>query len=234
VANSDVVRVWDLPLRLFHWLLVAAIAGAFLSSEEGSPINQWHIAAGWVVAILIVFRIVWGFVGGTHSRFSDFVRPSRIGAHLREMANGKVDSPLGHNPLGGIAVILILALCALTVWSGAFGGEGTEDLHELLAWSLLALVVIHVVAVVLMSFVQRESLIRAMVTGNRSARQHPNAKNARSPRLLAWLIAAITIVATTYAVIRYDPMAFSPRSTEGAERGNGHGDSESSGAERDD
>lgn len=233
MINSDVVKVWDLPLRLFHWLLVAAIAVAFLSSEEGSSINQWHIAAGWIVGILIVFRLIWGFVGSAHSRFPDFVRPSRIADHLRQVANGKVDAPLGHNPLGGIAVILILALCALTVWSGAFGGEGAEDLHELLAWSLLALVGVHVAAVVVMSIVQRESLVGAMVTGNRPAIRHPDARDANSPGLLSWLIAAIVIVATTYAVIQYDPMAFSPRSTESAERGNGHAGSES-GEEKDD
>jgi cytochrome b len=70
------IRVWDLPLRLFHWFLVAAIALAFLSSEEGSPLSDWHIASGWIAMVLIVFRIFWGLVGGEHSRWSDFVRPS--------------------------------------------------------------------------------------------------------------------------------------------------------------
>ena len=81
-ADSTRVKVWDLPLRLFHWLLVAAIAIAFLSAEEGSPLNQWHVLAGWVAGVLILFRLAWGFVGGEHSRFSDFIRPSRIAHHL--------------------------------------------------------------------------------------------------------------------------------------------------------
>ena len=71
------VRVWDAPVRLFHWLLVAAVALALLSSDEDSALNQWHVLSGWVAAILVVFRIVWGFAGGEHSRFGDFLRPPR-------------------------------------------------------------------------------------------------------------------------------------------------------------
>lgn len=67
-------KVWDLPLRLFHWVLVIDIAVALLSSEEDSALNEWHVLSGWVAAILIVFRLVWGFIGGGQSRFSDFVR----------------------------------------------------------------------------------------------------------------------------------------------------------------
>src|SRR5690606_8568411 len=77
--EHDRVKVWDLPLRLFHWTLVAAIALALLSSEEGSGLNKWHVLSGWVAGLLIVFRLIWGVVGGEHSRFSDFIRPSRIG-----------------------------------------------------------------------------------------------------------------------------------------------------------
>ena len=76
------IRVWDWPLRLFHWLLVFTIAVAFLSSEQDSALNQWHVLSGWVAAVLIAFRLVWGFVGGEHSRFTDFIRPSRIAEHI--------------------------------------------------------------------------------------------------------------------------------------------------------
>ncbi|NDC58572.1 MAG: cytochrome B, partial [Alphaproteobacteria bacterium] len=79
------IRVWDPGVRLFHWLLVVAIAIAFLSSDEESALSQWHIPIGWFAAMLIVFRLVWGFVGGEHARFANFIRPSRIGAHVREL-----------------------------------------------------------------------------------------------------------------------------------------------------
>jgi hypothetical protein len=77
-VRGDTFRVWDAPLRLFHWVLVAAIAVAFLSSEEDSPIAAWHMTAGWISAVLLVFRLVWGFVGGEHARFADFLRPSGL------------------------------------------------------------------------------------------------------------------------------------------------------------
>lgn len=85
------IKVWDLPLRLFHWVLVIAIAVAFLSSEEDSALKEWHVLSGWVAAILILFRLVWGFIGGEHSRFSDFIRPSRIGRHVSMIAKGQRD-----------------------------------------------------------------------------------------------------------------------------------------------
>ena len=86
-----------------------------------------------------MFRLVWGFVGGEHSRSSDSIRPSRIGHHIAGLFRGVAERTLGHNPLGGISVIILLALVCGTVWTGAFGGEGAEDLHELIAWTLLAL-----------------------------------------------------------------------------------------------
>lgn len=96
---------------------------AFLSSEESSVLNEWHVVSGWAAAILIVFRLVWGLVGGGHSRFSDFIRPSRIAHHVLGLARGKREPSFGHNPLGGLTVVVLLALIAVTVWSGAFGGS---------------------------------------------------------------------------------------------------------------
>lgn len=118
-ARTERVKVWDLPLRLFHWTLVIAIAVAFLSSEEDSALNDWHVLSGWVAAVLIVFRLVWGFIGGEHSRFSDFIRPSRIPPHVVSLARGQRETTLGHNPLGAVAVVVLLALTAITVWTGA-------------------------------------------------------------------------------------------------------------------
>lgn len=212
------VRVWDLPLRLFHWLLVATIALAFLSSDEGSPLNRWHILAGWLAGILIVFRLAWGFVGGEHSRFSDFVRPSQIFEHLSGLAKGRIEPTLGHNPLGAIAVLLMLVLAALTVWTGAFGGESMEDLHEIVGWTLLAMVGVHILAVVIMSVLQHENLVRSMVSGTKPAERHPNARDARSPGAVAFVLAVIVVAGASIAILRYDPRAFTLRPTEGVEK----------------
>jgi cytochrome b len=215
--RSGRVKVWDLALRLFHWTLVIAIAVAFLSSEEDSALNDWHVLSGWVAAVLIVFRLVWGFVGGEHSRFSDFIRPSRIPHHIGNLLRRQTEPTLGHNPLGAVAVVALLALTAITVWTGAFGGEAAEDFHEAIAWALLAMIALHVVAVIVMSMLERENLVRAMISGDKPTARHPGAVDARPPGIVAWLVGAVAVAVMGYAVIQYDPNAFALRSAESFE-----------------
>ncbi len=212
-VRGDSFRVWDAPLRLFHWLLVAAIAVAFLSSEEDSPIAAWHMAAGWSAAVLLVFRIVWGFVGGEYARFADFLRPSGLLSHIRELLAGHPQRTIGHNPLGALAVVALLAAIGAVLLTGVQvdAGQADEDLHELLAYGLLVLIGIHVAAVVLMSILTRENLARAMVTGRKRAALHPGARDASRPAPVAALFAVAVIVATMFGILRYDPAAFSPR-----------------------
>ena len=217
VPTRQWIRVWDLPLRVFHWALVLTIAVAFLSSEEDSALNDWHVLSGWVAAVLLVFRLVWGFIGGEHSRFSDFIRPSRIAGHIAGLVNGRRGSDVGHNPLGAVAVVLLLALTGVTVWTGAFGGEASEDLHELVAWTLLAVIGLHIAAVVVMSLIEKENLPRAMISGDKPATRHPGAVDARRPSIPALLAATIVIVGTILAILQYDPQAFMPRSAEAFE-----------------
>jgi cytochrome b len=229
------VKVWDWPLRLFHWTLVVAVALAFLSSEEESALNQWHVLSGWVAGVLVVFRLVWGFIGGEHSRFSDFIRPSGIAHHISGLMRGHREPSLGHNPLGALAVLLLLALTAVTVWTGAFGGEAAEELHETIAWLLLAMVAIHIVAVILMSMLERENLVRAMITGDKPALRHPGAADARRPGTTALIAAAAVVAGTVYLVVQYDSEAFVLRSAEDFEHrsgASGAGDREGAEEER--
>ena len=212
--RSARIRVWDLPLRLFHWLLVIAIALAFLSAEEDSALNRWHVLSGWAAAILIAFRLVWGLVGGEHSRFAAFVRPSGLGRHLGELVRGRPEPTLGHNPLGAVSVLLLLGLAAAVILTGIML---LEDAHELLGWILLALVAVHVAAVVLMSLLTRESLVAAMISGTKPADRHPGAADARRPGPVALLVAAAVTAAAVFAVRAYDPFAFTLRSAEAYE-----------------
>lgn len=130
-APRSTFTVWDSPSRLFHWLLFASIAVAFISSEEDSALAGWHISAGWVAGVLIVFRLVWGLVGGEHACFVNFIRPYLAFAHLKGLASGRAERTVGHNPAGGMAVLLLIGTIAAVVATGWIALQSSEeDLHE--------------------------------------------------------------------------------------------------------
>ena len=147
------VHVWDLPTRLFHWSLLALVLLAWFTGEEEGLAALIHRYAGEAIAGLIVFRVIWGFAGGERARFADFAAgPSAIIAHVRDLFSRQPKRHLGHNPLGGVAVFLLLAVVAGVVVTGLFsGGEdnagpfaglwGLElsDAHEVLFRVLQAL-----------------------------------------------------------------------------------------------
>lgn len=217
------IAVWDLPVRLFHWLLVGAIAVAFLSSEDDSPIADWHMRAGWLAAVLIAFRLVWGLVGGEHARFANFVRPSHALSHLTALFSGRGERAIGHNPAGGLAVLLLIGGVVAVVTTGwlTFQG-GDKDLHETIAWLLLGLVGIHVAAVIVTSIASRENLVRAMVTGRKAAADHPGARDACSAGPVALLIALAAVGGAVAGIVTLDRDAFGLQDREAHER---HADS---------
>lgn len=224
LAVKPGVKVWDLPLRLFHWMLVCAILLAFVSAEEGSGLGQWHVAAGWVAAILIGFRLLWGFIGGQHARFANFIRPGRIAGHIGGLLHGRVEPSLGHNPLGGVATLILLSAVAAVAWTGAGltgGGEAGEELHEGIANALLVLIGLHVAAVVLMSVLSKENLVAAMVTGRKARAKHPGAPDAVPAAGIALPVAALAMAAGAYGVLQIDDQAFAPRASAEAGADNG-------------
>jgi cytochrome b len=175
------VYVWDRFVRTLHWTLVVAFTVAFLTDDETLNVHVW---AGCVVGVLIVARIVWGFVGPRYARFSDFVyRPTVAVRYVNDLLRFRSARFLGHSPGGGAMIVLLLLLLAATVITGliVYGGdqqagplagvvsrstgEQLEETHELIANVTVAFVLAHVAAVVLASFVHRENLIRSMVTG---------------------------------------------------------------------
>lgn len=209
-APRSTFTAWDLPLRQFHWLLVASIAVAFLSSEEDSVIAGWQIAAGWVASVLIVFRVVWGIVGGEHTRFVNFIRPSQALAHHKGRGSGRAERTVGHNPAGGMAARLLIGSIAAVVATGRIALQGgEEDLHEVIAWSLLGLIGVHVAAVILTSILSRENLVRTMVTGRKKAADYPKVERVRTASAAAFM-AALAVSGAALAGIRsIDPQAFS-------------------------
>lgn len=198
-------------MRLFHWMLVATILFAFLSAEEESTLAPWHVPAGWIAALLIVFRLVWGFVGGEHARFAAFLRPGKIAHHVADLFSGKPKRSIGHTALGGVAIMALLSTVGGIIYTGAtMWGEGEGGLHETLSNGLLGLIALHVVAVIMMSLLTKDNLIGAFVTGNKRAALHPGVADARTPAKLAIPIAMIAIGATAYGATLIDPVAFTP------------------------
>jgi cytochrome b len=221
--RPETIKVWDLPVRLFHWVLVVSVAVSFLSSEEDSALADWHMPAGWLAATLIVFRVVWGFVGGEHARFARFLRPSAVIGHLRNLFSGRARPHLGHNPAGGLASIVLIVLPIAVIATGValWTGGGEEDLHEVVAWSLMAMVGLHVLAVVATSILSRDNLIGAFITGRKPAAAHPGATDARPPSAAGILIAALAVGAAVAGMLQIDPSAFTPKPRERAEAGAG-------------
>ena len=166
------VLVWDAPVRVFHWLLVLWFAGAWLTAES----ETWrlvHVTLGYTMAGLVAFRIAWGLVGTRHARFADFVRgPSSVLAYLRSLRRGRPDPHAGHNPAGALAIVALLVLAVAVSASGWLvyqdvAGDALEELHEGAATLMLALVGVHVAAVLASSWLHRENLVRAMITGRK-------------------------------------------------------------------
>ncbi|WP_374488045.1 cytochrome b/b6 domain-containing protein [Zoogloea sp.] len=202
--------IWDLPLRLFHWLLVASVGFAYVSGHLGGNLIEWHARAGFAIIGLVSFRLVWGLVGSPTARFSHFVRgPAAIRAYLRGEWRG-----VGHNPLGALSVLALLALVASQAGSGLFsnddiayqgplaewvGKEASDRFHSwhaLLQQGLLVLIGLHVGAVLFYLLVKRENLIRPMITGHaRSSAHQPPGPPLSLPRRLAGLTLALGVAA---------------------------------------
>ena len=171
-ADTASVPVWDLFVRLFHWSLVTCVILNLWVLEEGETPHEW---AGYTATGLVLARVVWGFVGSRHARFSDFFpTPGRVMAHVQALLRGEHPSSPGHNPLGALMMLALMALVlglGLTGWlqgtDAYFGEEWLEELHEGLANTLLLLAGLHATAAIVMSRLEGVNLVRAMVTGKK-------------------------------------------------------------------
>ncbi len=193
-ATDDKILVWDLPVRLGHWLMAGGFAVAWLTGES----EAWrlvHVLAGGTVVGVALFRLAWGFLGSRHARFAEFVRsPLAALNYLKSLPGSAPRHFTGHNPAGGWAIVLLLALALLAGGSGwlayqEFGGKWAEELHEGLASIMLAVVGVHLLGVLVGSLVHGENLPRAMVTGNKRGAASEAIAGARpliAVFLLAW------------------------------------------------
>lgn len=166
------ILVWDIPTRIFHWLLVLCFAGAWLTSES-ERLQMIHYAFGYSACALVLFRLVWGLVGTKYARFTQFVKgPQEMLGHFKHVMKGNQDTSPGHNPVGGIVMVGLMLLILLICFTGflsvkEFLGGFMSEAHEAIASLALALVFVHIAAAVIMSLLQRENLVKAMVNGKK-------------------------------------------------------------------
>jgi cytochrome b len=206
-AHGDIarsVRVWDLPTRLSHWLIVALVLAAYITQHFNWM--NWHARAGTALLAVLLFRLVWGFLGSETARFAHFLTDPRTALrHLAHLFRREPDSQIGHNPAGGWMVLLLLALLLGEVLTGILvnndvADEGplteampaplanaTTDLHALLWCALLAAVALHVVAIATYAVAKGHHLLRPMITGRK-----PIPAQVTPPRLASsWLALAV-------------------------------------------
>jgi cytochrome b len=211
------IRVWDLPTRLFHWLLVALVIFSFVTGKIGVTVMQYHEWCGFAILVLIAFRLVWGFIGGKQSRFSTFVKgPSTVIRYASSIMTKNSAPYVGHNPLGGWSIVVMLTSLLIQAGTGLFANDdiltdgplynlvskNTSDwltgVHRLNQKVLMVLVAIHICAVIFHLVVKRENLIKPMITGNKLWDQ-PRDSTWGNPLLALFLAVLAGIV--TYLII---------------------------------
>ncbi|RFP24292.1 cytochrome B [Duganella sp. BJB488] len=197
-ATPPQIRVWDLPVRIFHWLMAFSFAGAYLTAEADNW-RQVHVTLGYTMAALVCFRILWGFFGTYYARFASFVRgPKATLSYLRSMLHGRPQHFTGHNPAGAVAIVLMLGIAMALAGSGWLlyterAGEWMEDVHELIANLMLAVVLVHIAGVLVASFIHRENLAKSMLTGRKHAAPGVKAQGLRTGTALLLLLAVLAL-----------------------------------------
>ena len=185
------IRVWDLPIRLFHWLLVVCITGSFVTINLGDEFIQWHAYFGYSILTLLIFRIIWGFVGSTHARFTSFLPTKKA---IVDYLSGSSPRVLGHNPIGAISVFALIFVLCVQVFTGLFVDDEVSfqgplakyvsdsissflsEIHEGNQVVILTLIVIHVAAIIFYKKFKGEDLIKPMIGGDKEIDPSEEAK----------------------------------------------------------
>lgn len=208
--SNTKINVWDLPVRLVHWGLVLCLLVLFISVNVGQM--QVHFYAGYALSALLLFRLIWALVGTTYARWSSWnLSPKAIAGHLKELARGRADAQLGHNPAGAAMVVVLLLVLSLQVisglffsdevfWYGPFNLDGPGWVIELSAWIhprlpalILLLVGTHILAVLYHRVRFKEPLVEAMVHGRKPAIGNSPARSAINRYWLLFSLAAALI-----------------------------------------
>lgn len=215
------IRIWDLPTRLFHWSLVLLVGISWATAEIGGNAMQYHMWSGYAVLTLVLFRLLWGIAGSETARFTRFLRgPSVVQAYARKLFTREASHAIGHNPLGGWMVVIMLLALLAQAGTGLFSNDDivTEgplykliskalsdlltDVHEGSFNVLMTLVTLHVAAIVFYRLYKRDDLVRPMLSGKKAVVDDVPPPRMRSAWLALPLI-ALAASAVYWLVVKY-------------------------------
>lgn len=207
------IKLWDLPTRVFHWSLLALVVTSFATAWTGGNAMEWHGRSGVAIIGLLSFRLAWGFLGSTHARFARFVRgPASVAACLRGRWQG-----VGHNPLGALSVLGMLAILSCQALGGLFANDDIAfngpyfaavskhlsdwitGWHKRSSWLILALVALHVGVILFYIQVRKETLIAPMLSGSKEVAEALAGESARGGGPVAFAVALALALAATWA-----------------------------------
>jgi cytochrome b len=199
--------VWDLPLRIFHWVLVLLVISQIVTVSIGGNAMEYHALGGYTILALVLFRIMWGFAGGTHARFVDFLRgPATVARYVHLLVKGTAATHRGHNPLGAWSVVLMLSSLLLQAMTGLFANDDVmmegplakhvsgdasalfTAIHDINAAVLMTLISLHILAVLFYLFRRKQNLIGPMFSGKKPI-ELTDARPAKTGNL--WLAALL-------------------------------------------
>ncbi len=207
------IKLWDLPTRIFHWALVVLVVAAIVTAKIGGNAMDWHGRIGLTIVGLIAFRVVWGFIGSTHSRFASFFpTPAKLLPYVRGQWPG-----VGHNPLGAFSVFALLLVIAAQFSTGLFANDDVAfngplsgliskelsdrltGIHKFSVNVLYALIALHVGAIGYYASVKKDNLVKAMVIGWKDLAPHQETASATSASVVALVVALAIALAAMYA-----------------------------------
>lgn len=220
------VRVWDLPIRLFHWSLAALIAASVITAQIGGNAMEWHFRSGYAVLTLVAFRLIWGTVGTHYARFSTFIyRPSTVVEYVRLGRDALQKKYLGHNPLGSLSVFALLGVVLAQAATGLYSNDDiandgplvkfiSKDLSDRITWIhkevsgnlIYLLVAMHLIAIAFYYFRKKQNLIKPMITGDDVIDfDAPSANDSWAMRVLALAILAACAAGVYYVIQMQTP-----------------------------
>lgn len=219
MVSSARTRIWDLPTRLFHWLVVALVVFSFTTGKVGGDWLTWHFRSGYAIASLLLFRWLWGFAGSRYARFASFLpSPSRIWRTLRSTGLQPVPASAGHSEIGTLSVYALLIVLTVQVATGVFTNDGSftegpwvkfvseavsnrlSSIHYYNHWVIVGLTVLHVAAIAYYLLARKEDLLTPMLTGDKLGIEAPAAEDGTSIRVRAAVIAALASGVIFYLV----------------------------------